>query len=189
MNGRSADLPRGAVEGGARQPVERGAPAHRVDEARRLGAPTAAQVPIAALLGGESVRPTLGSAPDLGPSPDPFRPSAPVPARATATPLAPAYVAAPAIAQISSPPVGSDLPPSGPDPSSSQSSAAEKALGKLPTPRIEPKTGDSSRHEVISHFPLEHDPDESVQYAVPGPPRVPSGTRSRTRTRSAPPPK
>ena len=54
---------------------------------------------------------------------------------ATATPLAPAYVAAPAIAQISSPPVGSDLPPSGPDPSSSQSSAAEKALGKLPTPR------------------------------------------------------
>lgn len=153
-----------------------------------VGAPTAAQMPIAALLGGESVRPTLGSAPDLGPSPDPFRPTAPVPARATATPLAPAYVAAPAIAQISSPPVGSDLPPSGPDPSSSQSSAAEKALGKLPTPRIEPKTGDSSRHEVISHFPLEHDPDESVQYAVPGPPRVPSGTRSRTPTPATPRP-
>jgi pilus assembly protein CpaF len=69
-------------------------------------------------------------------------------------------------------------------PSSSQpSSAAEKAL-RPPSPRIEPappagrpsvdpRTGD--RHEVISHFPLEHDPDESVHFAVPGPPRVPSG--------------
>lgn len=40
----------------------------------------------------------------------------------------------------------------------------------------DPKTGD--RHEVISHFPLEHDPDESSHFALPGPPRVPSPGRS-----------
>jgi pilus assembly protein CpaF len=153
-----------------------------------VGAPTAAQVPVAALLGPEPIRPTLGSGPDLGPAPEPARP-APVMVRATATPMAPAYAAQSPVAMS---PVaaaaGSELPPSGSDPSSSQSSSAEKAIGKLPTPRIEPKTGELGRHEVISHFPLEHDPDDSVQYAVPGPPRVPSATRARSITPATPRP-
>jgi pilus assembly protein CpaF len=70
------------------------------------------------------------------------------------------------------PPPLVDPPSSSSHPSSS---AAEKAL-RPPSPRIEPKTGD--RHEVISHFPLEHDPDESVHFAVPAPPRVPSQARA-----------
>jgi pilus assembly protein CpaF len=61
------------------------------------------------------------------------------------------------------------------DPPSSTPSSAEKGLKAPAPPRIEPKSGD--RHEVISHFPLEHDPDESIHYAVPGPPRVPSSPR------------
>lgn len=74
-----------------------------------------------------------------------------------------------------------------PPSSSEPASAAEKAL-RPPSPRIEPVAGGTmpagrsasdprvgDRHEVISHFPLEHDPDESVHFAVPGPPRVPSG--------------
>ena len=81
------------------------------------------------------------------------------------------------------PPVGRSLESSDPKPSSlieppsssQPSSAAERGL-RPPSPRIEPKTGD--RHEVISHFPLEHDPDESVHFAVPGPPRVPSSPRA-----------
>ena len=68
----------------------------------------------------------------------------------------------------------SSFPLEPPSSSSQPSSNAEKAL-RAPSPRIEPKTGD--RHEVISHFPLEHDPDESVHFAVPGPPRVPSPPR------------
>ena len=64
--------------------------------------------------------------------------------------------------------------PAEPPSSSQPSSAAERAL-RPPSPRIEPKTGD--RHEVISHFPLEHDPDESVHFAVPAPPRVPSAPK------------
>src|SRR4051812_17900682 len=47
-----------------------------------VGGPTAAQVPIAALLGHEVSRPPLGSAPDLGPPPEPARP-APVVVKAT----------------------------------------------------------------------------------------------------------
>ncbi|MEO7331058.1 MAG: FHA domain-containing protein, partial [Minicystis sp.] len=129
------------------------APASMPPPGGPFGAPTAAQVPIASLLGADAVRPTLGSAPDLGPSLDPFRPP-PVPARATATPLAPPYLPVPA-GQL--PHASTESPLSAQDPASSQSSAAEKALGKLPAPRIEPKTGDSSRQEVISHFPLEHD--------------------------------
>src|SRR5262245_62161644 len=58
----------------------------------------------------------------------------------------------------------------------SQPSSAEKALQRASLPRIESKPGDGSRQEVISHFPLEQDPDDSVPaYAVPGPPRIPSG--------------
>lgn len=40
--------------------------------------------------------------------------------------------------------------------------------------------------EVISHFPLEHDPDDSVQYALPAPPRVPSTPRGGASGRPVP---
>ncbi len=50
-----------------------------------------------------------------------------------------------------------------------------ESSGPPPLSGIEPKTGD--RHEVISHFPLEHDPDESMHFAVPAPPRVPSSPK------------
>jgi pilus assembly protein CpaF len=37
---------------------------------------------------------------------------------------------------------------------------------------------DAARQEIVSHFPIEHDPDESSpSLDVPGPPRVPSGLR------------
>src|SRR6185436_7946814 len=72
-----------------------------------MGGPTAAQMPLAALLGPDAVRPTLGSAPDLGPPPDPFRP-AQVVVKATATPVAPAYVAAPVAAGPTATDTGSE---------------------------------------------------------------------------------
>src|SRR6185436_16800744 len=104
-------------------------------------------------------------------------PVAPAPAAAAAPPIA-AYAPAPMSPQVAEarPPDGKSSGfPVEPPSSSQPSSAAEKAL-RAPAPRIEPKTGD--RHEVISHFPLEHDPDESVHFAVPGPPRVPSQPRA-----------
>jgi pilus assembly protein CpaF len=61
-------------------------------------------------------------------------------------------------------------------PSSQPSSGAERNL-KPQGPRIEPSLAKDDRHEVISHFPLEHDPDESVHFAVPAPPRMPTGAR------------
>jgi pilus assembly protein CpaF len=129
------------------------------------GAPvTSASLPTAAQILGEGTRPPL-------PAQASFAPGAPV-----AQPVAPQVAYAPDDAR----PTGGPAEP----PSSSQPSSAEKVV-KAPSPRIEslydptatprprdPKTGD--RHEVISHFPLEHDPDESVHFAVPGPPRVPS---------------
>jgi pilus assembly protein CpaF len=40
---------------------------------------------------------------------------------------------------------------------------------------------DAARQEIVSHFPIEHDPDESSpSLDVPGPPRVPSGLRAAT---------
>lgn len=65
-------------------------------------------------------------------------------------------------------------PQSSPSPSS-----AEKAL-RAPAPRIEAKPDDQngkSGQDVISHFPLENDPDDSAPAAyVPAPPRVPTST-------------
>src|SRR5262245_43617590 len=58
---------------------------------------------------------------------------------------------------------------------SSNPSSAEKAL-RASVPRIENKGSDLGQ-DVISHFPLEHDPDDSVPYAVPAPPLVPTGAR------------
>ena len=76
-------------------------------------------------------------------------------------------------------PNASVLPPSVEVPSS-QPSSVELALGRAPAPRIEPKLGDAlNRQDVISHFPLEHDPDDSGMI-VPGPPRVPLSTGPQT---------
>jgi pilus assembly protein CpaF len=48
-------------------------------------------------------------------------------------------------------------------------------------PRVDSQRADTRMpgQDVISHFPLEHDPDEGAPqpYAVPGPPRIPSGAR------------
>ena len=55
-----------------------------------------------------------------------------------------------------------------------------------PSPRIEPKN-DPGR-DVISHFPLEHDPDDSVPYAVPGPPKVPNTPAPNQRVGASQPP-
>ncbi len=75
-------------------------------------------------------------------------------------------------------PNGSVLPPSVEVPSS-QPSSVEK-LVRAPAPRIEPKPGETlNRQDVISHFPLEHDPDDSGMI-VPGPPRVPVSTGPQT---------
>jgi pilus assembly protein CpaF len=137
------------------------------------GPQTSAQLPVAALVGD-----ARASVPDLGP---PAGAQLAPPARVAATPLPSAPPAAPTLAYppptatalgIAPPAGGSGLPPSLDAPSSSQPSSAEKSLGRAPAPRIEPKTGESSRADVISHFPLEHDPDESAMY-VPGPPRIP----------------
>ena len=74
----------------------------------------------------------------------------------------------------------SNLPPSVDMPTSSKPSSVEIAIGRAPSPRIEPKSPDSpSRQDVISHFPLEHDPDDAAMY-VPGPPRVPLATGPQT---------
>jgi pilus assembly protein CpaF len=72
-------------------------------------------------------------------------------------------------------------PTSAPESPPSHPSSAEKALARATVPRIEPKGAEPSR-EVISHFPLEQDPDDSVPYAVPGPPKVPSATASQKGT-------
>ena len=130
-----------------------------------LGQPTAAQIPIASLVGDGR-----GSIPDaqFGSGPPAMR--GPVTLGPQAYPSA-----APTAG-------GSGLPPSVEIPSSSQPSTVEKSLGlgRAPSPRIEPKSTDSpSRQDIISHFPLEHDPDDSALY-VPGPPRVPLATGPQT---------
>jgi pilus assembly protein CpaF len=79
------------------------------------------------------------------------------------------------------PAANGSVPPSVEVPSSQPSSGplAER-FGRAPAPRIEPKLGDAiNRQDVISHFPLEHDPDDSGMI-VPGPPRVPLSTGPQT---------
>ncbi len=61
------------------------------------------------------------------------------------------------------------------DPPSS-SSENNKILGRTGNPPRAEITA-SRGQDIVSHFPLEHDPDDSMQYQVPGPPRVPSGGR------------
>jgi pilus assembly protein CpaF len=129
------------------------------------GANTSAQIPVAAFVGGDPTRaqayPPMAYEPTPARIPLPYEPGAqPKPG---AGPMAPANT-------------GSGPPPTGDTPSSQpSSSSAERGL-RAPAPRIEPKTGDPN--QVISHFPLEHDPDDSAMlYPVPGPPRVPSPGR------------
>jgi pilus assembly protein CpaF len=131
-----------------------------------------------------------GSSP-LAEAPPPNRPAAaPAPPAVAAAPVPPAF--GPSVSPSQAPGVAPGLPaayappvyeggggkpgasPAEPPSSSQPPSAAERAI-RPPSPRIEPKTGD--RHEVISHFPLEHDPDESVHFAVPAPPRMPSAPK------------
>ena len=125
------------------------------------GPQTSAQIPIASLLGD-----ARGSVPDFG---------GPPAARGSVTLGPQAYPSAAPTAG------GSSLPPSVELPSSSsQPSSVEKSLGRAPSPRIEPKSADGpSRQDIISHFPLEHDPDDAAMY-VPGPPRVPLATGPQT---------
>lgn len=66
------------------------------------------------------------------------------------------------------------------DPPSS-SNENNKILGRTGNP---PRAG----QDIVSHFPLEHDPDDSMQYQVPAPPRVPSGARALGLGRSQPVP-
>jgi pilus assembly protein CpaF len=123
------------------------------------GPQTSAQIPVASL-----IPDARASVPDLGP------------------PLmrGPVTLGPQAYPSVSPTAGGSGLPPSVEVPSSSQPSSVEKSLGRAPSPRIEPKSVDApSRQDVISHFPLEHDPDDSAMY-VPGPPRVPLATGPQT---------
>ncbi len=164
--------------GGAPKPVSSPAPAAGLEEA---AAPQPGAVP--------PPRPSFHSVPDEG-IPARATPDEPIAAKATpeeappqagARPRLPGPVPVPAIA----PPPFAEPPSS----SSNPSSAAERGL-RPPSPRIEPKSGDeassphrpvrSDRHEVISHFPLEHDPDESLHVSVPAPPRVPSSPKPTT---------
>ncbi|AKT39969.1 ATPase, T2SS/T4P/T4SS family [Chondromyces crocatus] len=64
-------------------------------------------------------------------------------------------------------------------------SSVERSQG-VPSPQVEPR-GELSRTggHVISHFPLENDPDESIE-AFPGPPRVPSPRTSALSTGTGP---
>lgn len=125
------------------------------------GQPTANQLPLAHVLNdGRS------SAPDGG---------------LTMFPRGPATIGPqPYPTSIPAPSGGSGAPPSSDTPSSSKPSSVEKALGRAPSPRIEPKPGDTiGRQDVISHFPLEHDPDDVAMH-VPGPPRFPASTGPQT---------
>jgi len=125
------------------------------------GQPTANQIPLAAVLA-DGRNDGLGSVPDGGP---------------LMFPRGPATIGPQPFPGGSG---NSGMPPSGEAPSSSQPSSAEKALVRTPAPRIEPKSSDAmSRQDVISHFPLEHDPDDGAMY-VPGPPRVPLSTGPQT---------
>ncbi len=61
----------------------------------------------------------------------------------------------------------------GPDSQTASSSFERSNSNEAISPPVDLTPG---AEEVVSHFPIEHDPDESSpSYDVPGPPRVPSG--------------
>jgi len=73
--------------------------------------------------------------------------------------------------EASPPPIRDASPPPVDPPSSSN----EKILARSGSP---PRADGITRgQDIVSHFPLEHDPDDSMQYQVPAPPRVPSAPR------------
>lgn len=144
-------------------PAPAPAPAHEPLPASAQQAATSANLQVAAFVGAPQPQPVDGGA---AYQPQRLPAVAPAPPAASAPPQ-------PGPSQPGPSQPSTMTPPESPS-SSQRSSSAEKGL-RPPVARIEPKTGD--RHEVISHFPLEHDPDESVHYAVPGPPRVPSSPR------------
>jgi pilus assembly protein CpaF len=72
------------------------------------------------------------------------------------------------------PPPARDPTPAPLDPPSSN----EKPQGRTGQYKASDLNRGSGSHEIVSHFPLEHDPDDSMQYQLPGPPRVPSPPRS-----------
>ncbi|MEO5731284.1 MAG: ATPase, T2SS/T4P/T4SS family, partial [Byssovorax sp.] len=122
------------------------------------GQQTSSQIPIQGIVGDPR-----GSVPDGGP----------MAFRGPATIGPQPYPSVPAVK--GSPPPSVEVPSSQP----SSGPLAER-FGRAPAPRIEPKPGDAfNRQDVISHFPLEHDPDDSGMI-VPGPPRVPLSTGPQT---------
>ncbi|MEZ4294919.1 MAG: FHA domain-containing protein [Polyangiaceae bacterium] len=94
-------------------------------------------------------------------------------------------------------PSGGSAIPAAPDPTPGQvpipkepshlpveppSSSESRNAGRSGPPRVDSPS--ALRGDIVSHFPLEHDPDDSMQYQVPGPPRVPSGARALVPSRS-----
>ncbi|MFO0590990.1 MAG: ATPase, T2SS/T4P/T4SS family [Polyangiaceae bacterium] len=68
-------------------------------------------------------------------------------------------------------------------PADPPSSSNDKIPARSGPPRND---GVARGQDIVSHFPLEHDPDDSMQYQVPGPPRVPSASRGLGLTKSGP---
>src|SRR5262245_58455210 len=84
--------------------------------------------------------------------------------------------------QVASPAPAVQRPPNvAPLDPPSSSSESNQVLGRTGNP---PKAG----QDIVSHFPLEHDPDDSMQYQVPAPPLVPSGPRGLGLSKSQPVP-
>ena len=72
-----------------------------------------------------------------------------------------------------------------PLPAEPPSSNEKPLFARTGTP---PKAEPSRGGDIVSHFPLEHDPDDSMQYQVPAPPRVPSAPRVLSPSKSGPVP-
>ncbi len=119
-----------------------------------------------------------------GSAPPPAQPAVHAPATSSGIPVAALLggVAPPPVAIPAPPPPPSvgPAPSAGPPSSQSQPSSVDRP-DRPRAPRIAPSSVD--RHEVISHFPLEQDPDDSAHYPVPGPPRVPSAPKSQNPAR------
>jgi pilus assembly protein CpaF len=67
-----------------------------------------------------------------------------------------------------------------PDSSTSQSAFGRPSSGASPPLSAQPmgRPGSVDQEEIVSHFPIEHDPDDSSPMLdVPRPPRVPTGVR------------
>ncbi len=71
-----------------------------------------------------------------------------------------------------------------PPPADPPSSSNDKIPARSGGP---PKNESVTRgQDIVSHFPLEHDPDDSMQYQVPAPPRVPSAPHRLGLSKSGP---